>query len=133
MLPGKKGIALAEADWDTVKGAMARATAAAEANDMAFSVALSGRWVAGPAVGPGGERGPREQEERRCGARSSGQPRAALCGGSARSDACANLTALHPSPPPPARPSPRRKLTVSEYRGTVYVGVREYYEKVGGG
>ena len=25
----------------------------------------------------------------------------------------------------------RRKLSVSEFKGTVYVGVREFYEKVG--
>jgi hypothetical protein len=42
-LPGKKGISIVEGDWHAVKGAMAAASAAAEAKDLAFNVQLSGK------------------------------------------------------------------------------------------
>lgn len=50
LLPGKKGISIVEADWGTIKGALAAAAAAARARDLAYCAQLSGRRARGRGV-----------------------------------------------------------------------------------
>lgn len=110
LLPGKKGIALELPQWDKLVEAVSTINAALQQQQGPSSQ---------PKPAPGGRK---EQDAPECSAAAAGT-----------SGASAEAAAEPPGQAPdlPIQLSAMRKADVSDFKGTVYVSIREYYEKDG--